>query len=231
MKIFDKKQANGFLVILIYFILTKIPFHAIIFSLLAPNVNTISTPISVVLTLAYQILLMCIIMMIYAKDLKKDFKDFIKNAESYFKKYAKYWLIGVGVMMISNLILQSITGGIAGNEEAIREQFTATPFYVFVATVIYAPIVEELVFRKSIRGLIKNDKLFILVSGLVFGALHIVSSYTGPLDLLYIIPYSSLGVAFAYVLTKKDNIFITISFHMMHNGILIALQFLLMFFS
>ena len=35
----------------------------------------------------------------------------------------------------------------------------------------------------------------------------------------------------AYILADSDNIFISIALHFMHNGILIALQFILLIFS
>ena len=89
---------------------------------------------------------------------------------------------------------------------------------------IYAPIIEELIFRRSIRNIIPINSLFILVSGLVFGGLHVVTGYTGPIDLLYLIPYCTPGFIFAYILTKTDNVLVSASIHFMHNGILVAIQ-------
>ena len=37
-------------------------------------------------------------------------------------------------------------------------------------------------------------------------------------------------MAFAYMLYKTDNILVSTGFHTLHNGIMIALQFLLMYF-
>ena len=50
-------------------------------------------------------------------------------------------------------------------------------------------------------------------------------------DILYLIPYSALGISFAYILQKTDNIFVTIGLHFMHNGILMALQVLVLIFG
>ena len=82
-----------------------------------------------------------------------------------------------------------------------------------------------------------------LVSGISFGFVHILSSLlvivsnsieagnlvlTGWTDLLYIIPYSIPGIIFAYTLVKSKNIFVPISLHMIHNGFLITIQLLTM---
>ena len=67
-----------------------------------------------------------------------------------------------------------------------------------------------------------------MISGILFGSLHVVTSFENIVDLLYIIPYSAPGIAFAYMLTKYNNIFVSMGFHFMHNGILMALQFALL---
>ena len=76
-----------------------------------------------------------------------------------------------------------------------------------------------------------NKILFIIISGIIFGGLHVITGFSSPIDLLYLIPYCAPGFAFAYILADSDNIFIPISLHFMHNGILIALQFMLLIFS
>ena len=82
---------------------------------------------------------------------------------------------------------------------------------------ILAPIIEELTFRKAFKDIFKNKWLFILGSGLIFGALHVVLSLNSPWDLFLIIPYSSLGIAFGYTYYKTDNIYTSIIMHVFHN--------------
>jgi len=87
------------------------------------------------------------------------------------------------------------------------------------------------IFRQSFRNLFQNKWLFIIISGLVFGGMHVFTGNNiSKLDLLYLIPYSAPGMAFAYMLYKTDNIFVSMGFHMLHNGIMIALQFLTIYF-
>ena len=135
-------------------------------------------------------------------------------------------------MYISNAILMfGFDAGISGNEENIRSLLGIHPIYIYLSAVIIAPSVEELVFRGAIKNIIPNKILFILVSGLVFGGLHLVGNISNIVDLLYIIPYSALGIVFAYIYSKPDNIFVTMLLHTMHNGILVSLQIAVLLFG
>src|SRR5574344_1029421 len=147
----------------------------------------------------YNIITMLMFIYLYKSILVVNFKDFKKNWKTYFKKYFKYWLIAIGVMYVSNIIIVIIkylgSGAIsiAGNEENIRETLTKAPYYTFFSAVFYAPIVEELTFRLSIRKIFKNEWIFIIVSAFIFGGMHVFSSITSWTDLLYLIPYCAPG--------------------------------------
>ena len=136
----------------------------------------------------------------------------------------KAWLIGLGVMMISNVLIGILTPAKATNEEAVQELIKSAKIISIIAIGIIGPIIEELVFRKSFREVFKNNTLFVLMSGLVFGSLHVVLTITGPSDLLYIIPYSSLGIAFAYMYVKTNSIYTSMIIHIFHNTVLTAIS-------
>lgn len=220
----------GFACLFIYFFISDLEIYFL--DLFGVSYNELSTSFKVVYLIIWEIITMSLIALILNKKLVRDFNNIKKNHKEYFKKYFKFWLIAVAIMMISNLIINCLLdNGLSSNEETLREMFKISPIYIFFSSVLYAPFVEELVFRQSIKNIIPNKFLFILVSGLVFGSLHIVSGYSGINDLLYLIPYCAPGFAFAYILADSDNIFISICLHFMHNGILIALQFILLIFS
>ena len=88
---------------------------------------------------------------------------------------------------------------------------------------LYAPFTEELIFRKGFRDVFKNNFIYVLVSGITFGALHVITYIKTPMDYVYLIPYCSLGLAFAYTYSKSNNIFSTISMHFLHNTMAIVL--------
>ena len=89
------------------------------------------------------------------------------------------------------------------------------------------PFTEEMIFRKSLRNCFNNKVLYILLSGLIFGSMHLLSA-SSIVELVFLIPYSSLGCVFAYMYYKTDNIFVPMTFHMMHNTI-IVLNYILVF--
>lgn len=181
----------------------------------------------------YEILMVALIALIYRDLLVEKWKDFKKNHKEYFNRYFKYWFLLLGLMMLSNLIIMLITkdNGGAENQNQIISMFAKAPIYTYIASVFLAPFLEEMVFRQSIRNMIpKWNILFILVSGFIFGGMHVLGA-TDWTQWLYIIPYSIPGLVFAYVLTKTDNIFCTIGLHFVHNGVLMALQTIILIFG
>ncbi len=225
-----KSIGTGLGVILLYFFfpyLQSLPFH-----MYGLDTNNIPLFFKIIYLISFYILMGSIIILIYHKKISQDFKDFKKNSLTYFNKYLKYWLIGLFIMMISNLMIMFLFNqNTSNNEQAIMDTFNISPIYIFFSAVIYAPIVEELVFRYSFKKIFSHKWVFILLSGLVFGSLHVFNNFTDFSDLLYIIPYSAPGVMFAYMLEKSDNVLVPMSFHFIHNGILIALQFFILLFG
>lgn len=224
-----KKYITGLGAITVYFLLSEL--QLLPFQLLDIDITKIPLYLKIIYLLCYEAILIGIIVLIHLKKLKGDFNLLKNNHEIYFKNCLKYWLIALFIMYISNFIIFEIQSGLPANEEIIRQQFQVSPIYIFISAVLFAPIIEELIFRQSFRNLFQNKWLFIIISGLVFGGMHVFTGNNiSKLDLLYLIPYSAPGMAFAYMLYKTDNIFVSMGFHMLHNGIMIALQFLTIYF-
>lgn len=230
LKIRFKQIGIGIGAMALYFLLPYL--EGVPFVIMGVDTTTLPIWVKVFYLTMYSVLTASLIMIIYNKKLSKDFKDMKKNSIKYFNKYIKYWLIGLFIMMVSNLFINLIvTNDIPSNEQAIRETFNISPLYIFFSAVIYAPIVEELIFRQSIKNIFHNKWLFIIISGLLFGSMHVFGDFKNITDLLYIIPYSTPGIIFAYMLEDSDNICVPMSFHFIHNGILISLQFILLLFG
>lgn len=230
LKVRFKQIGIGIGAMALYFLLPYL--EGVPFAIMGVDTTTLPTWVKVFYLIMYSALTASLIMMIYNKKLSKDFKDMKKNSIKYFNKYIKYWLIGLFIMMVSNLFINLIvTNDIPSNEQAIRETFNISPLYIFFSAVIYAPIVEELIFRQSIKNIFNNKWLFIIISGLLFGSMHVFGDFKNITDLLYIIPYSTPGIIFAYMLEDSDNICVPMSLHFIHNGILISLQFILLLFG
>ena len=176
---------------------------------------------------------MLILFLIYKNKIIKDFKKYFKKFMTNFEQSFKYYFLGVVVMVISNLIITLfITSAIAGNEEAVRDMIDVVPLYMFFSVSLYAPFVEELIFRHSIKDAVMchgNNKItkgiYIFLSGFIFALLHILGQAESVIDYIYLIPYMSLGIAFSALYSKTDNIFSSIMMHCVHNTFTIVLYF------
>ena len=92
-----------------------------------------------------------------------------------------------------------------------------------IISVITAPIIEEFIFRKSFKNIFKLKYLFIIISGFIFGILH-VADFSNISQILLGIPYILMGIDFAYIYYKTDNLFVTLTFHSAHNLVLLIIQ-------
>lgn len=223
------KKKLGIIVFLFYFVytffLSDIPLD--IFNI---DLTTISTMEKILYLLLTDLVLILILFLVYRKDFKKDLGDFKLNWRTYLDMGFKYWIVGIAVMGASNFIIQYyVTDGIAANETTVRELIKSFPIYMVFATCFYAPLVEETIFRKSLKDILGYNLIFVFASGFIFGGLHVIGSATSVSDLLFIIPYSSLGVAFAYLYYKTKNIFSSIIMHTIHNTIFVALEIFVLF--
>lgn len=180
-------------------------------------------------TLKYQIIIgidlsfMFILFLLYRKTLLKDITLYIKYFIKNISTGTKYWIIGLCIMMLSNIIISYYFPGGSANEEAVQNIIKQVPIYMVFSTIIYAPFVEELIFRKSIRDIIDNDYLYIIISGLTFGFVHTLAGSTLH-ELIYIIPYGALGSCFAIMHVKTKNIYTSMTFHMIHNAIIVFIS-------
>lgn len=220
---------NRFKTLLAFLIYFMVPFLITIpFEILKIDLDQVPYVIKTIYSLLGELVIALSIILIFIKELEIKFKDLKKNHEAYFNKYLKYWFIMLGLMAISNIIIGLFNSAGATNQNVIEELFVRNPIYIFMSAVIFAPIVEELLFRLSLRNVIKNDLVFMIMSGLLFGLIHIISAENIMSELIYLIPYSIPGFVFAYVLIKSKNIFVPIGIHFLHNGFLIAIQFLML---
>lgn len=189
------------------------------------GINLTSNNISKTLYLmGGSLLYLIFVLFMYKDEIIIDLKDLKKNGLNLIIKYAPIYLIGIIFMGITNIIMQNITNmPISENEINVRQSIKLLPVYMSFSVVIFAPIVEEIIFRKTFRNIIKNNYLFIIISGTIFGIVHI-SGEININSFLMSIPYIVMGLDFAYIYYKSNNIFTTITLHSIHNTILLIFQ-------
>ena len=227
------KKICLFVTLFIIYLFSDI-FYLFPLHILNIDYNTLSYNQKISLSLFSSLIICVIIFLIYRKYLKEKIIDFKNNYREYFDIGIKYWFIGLIGMMFFNILIPLISPvDQANNEAMIQEMLKLSPILSFISATFFAPFIEEMIFRKSLGDIFKNKKIMVFMSALIFGLLHVVFSLKTPWDLLYILPYGSLGAAFAYIIYKKDNIFIPIFFHVLHNGVITffsIIQYIVMVF-
>ena len=218
-----KKIPKSLFVMILFFstsILSLIPIF--IFNI---NIENITISQNAIITLTVDLILASILIFLYRRELKKDLKDLKKNFYSLFETSFKYWFVGLMLMMASNIFINLVfPNAVSGNENSVQELISVQPLVMLITAGIIGPIIEELVFRTSIRDVFKNKYLFIGISGLLFGFLHVIFAAQSLVDYIYALPYCFLGLSFAYMVDKTDNNLSSIMMHMMHNFVLVCLS-------
>lgn len=167
---------------------------------------------------------------VFGRQMLHDFKIF----KEYFREYniliLKTWGKALVTIIIINLIIQIFTNeSSATNQKNLQEMFNTLPIAIAALSIIYAPIVEESLFRGVIRKFINNKYLYIIFSGVLFGALHVIDDFQTVQELLYIFVYSALGMYLASLYYKTNNICTNMYMHFLQNTLSVVGMLLLKF--
>ena len=208
------------LIIIMLYIGLSLLLSSLFFNLLKSN-NFYIVNLSYILI---DLITLIVFLLIFRKTIIPSFNDFKKNKSEYFNKYLKYWLIGLIIMIVSNSIINSFIG-LPSNEAGNREILMDLPIYSLLSMVIISPIVEELMTRVILKDAFKHQVIYIVLSGLIFGLLHMMANQS-VLEFFFLIPYSALGMAFAKMYYDSNNIWVNIFFHSFHNFICILIIFI-----
>ncbi len=214
--------AKGLLTFLIFYISSYL--QVIPITLFNIDINNYTMEDLAIVNTFTDLILVLLLIIIYFKELKNEFKSFKANWKLNMDTAFKYWFIGLMIMCISNIAIGIITNlNTSSNEEAVQTLVNSTPYLMLFTAGILAPIAEELTFRKGVSKLFKNKWIFATFSGLIFGLLHVIGS-NNILEYLYIIPYGSLGFFFALTYYDTKSIYPSIIMHAIHNSALILLS-------
>ena len=131
-------------------------------------------------------------------------------------------------MMVSNIVINSLLKGSGpNNEKIVQNMITASPYLMILNAGILAPIIEEIVFRKTYMDAFKNKWAFLILSSFVFGLMHVISVSDTLIEYLYLIPYAGLGFGLAIMDYKNDNVLPSIFMHMFHNTALVIFSMMI----
>lgn len=175
------------------------------------------------------ILFLILIVICYKDNIKKDLENLKKDYK--ISKIIKTILIWVFALIVLNFVMGFLTDLIApdlatdNNTDAL---WNMSKIYTIFKTLIFSVVAEELLFRESVRDVIENNYLFILVSVVIYTLMHFI--FTGlPSDhtLIYIFIYFIPAILFSLAYIKnKSNILILMLIKFTYN--LIPLTILLL---
>ena len=217
----EKEEVNKKKIILAI-ILLLVYFSQFLWKNYIPNNDIIKMAVSI----CFYLTMIILAISFFSDLLRNNFGIFRKNFKAYvgnlIGKVGKFYLVYFGIAFITIFLTKSDTSVNQSNVEALPIWFSLP------LAVIYAPIVEETLFRGCIRRFIKNDKLFIIISAISFGLLHTIFTEPSIYNAIVLgIPYMTIGGFLAYLYTKTNNICTNMTFHAFHNMVAMIITILI----
>lgn len=125
---------------------------------------------------------------------------------------------------VLNFIISYLSGlGDSANQSYIIDLFKDYPYLILIQALVYAPIVEEIMFRGLIFGSLakKSIPLAMVVSSLLFGLAHVYDSLLSGnfADLWFIPTYAMLGYFLNRAYLKSGTIISSMALHFMNNAL------------
>lgn len=165
------------------------------------------------------------IMMILAGQviLIDAWKQFKNKSWFILKAVFKNFLYSLLVSYLINFVISFLTTQTtSANQVIIEEGIQQNPIFIVLVALVFAPIVEELVFRGVIYNKVTIKHGYWLgaaISSILFGLLHVLDSLLvlNFNDIPFAIPYIALGFFIAKSYNDTGTIAGSILFHFLNN--------------
>lgn len=167
--------------------------------------------------------MMVVVFLIFKNQMIEQFKEFkndIKGHLLYGLVIGPALIYAVGIL--GGLITLLLGGADTSENQALIESITQVqPILMMVTTVVFAPILEEMIFRGIVFGWSYelNPRFAHFISAFVFGFVHVMNAVlSGQIsEWIQIFSYFFMGLALSYLYAKKNNIYVPILSHAMNN--------------
>lgn len=180
------------------------------------------------LTLLFYMLFALLIIYLYKDTFKNDFKDLKENKKKYIKSILINVVLIFAVMIITNALIGILLDikETSENDYSLLTMFKKSPIALMLLTSLYYPVIEGVIFRKSVRDIIDNKWMFIMFSSVFYFFFNV--AYTS-LSLNSII--TSLCYLFSMMLLsnyyyKTNNFTASVLVMMIYNIIISILSFI-----
>lgn len=178
------------------------------------------------------ILFMFIALILYRKDIIFSIKRFNNEYKLSTKifiimKYVSLIFVVISIYGIIVSIIFKCESVTDANMNSFYIYAKTSPLYAVLKSLIFAVIAEELLFKKSIRDLITNNILFIIISGSIYAFMNIAYTDLSFISAITFIRCFIFSSILSYIYIKNDdNIFMVMLVKFFYN--LIPLLLLLL---
>lgn len=187
-----------------------------------------SNTLNAILNLIVDFFMMIYVIWVFKDSLIRQWHDFIEDIGNFICALLVGEALLYGVGIIGGLITMLLGGAETSvNQEFISKITVAHPMIMMITTVIFAPILEEIVFRGLVFGWIYewNPKVAHFISSLFFGFVHVMLAMIGGNigEWVQIFAYFFKGFVLSYLYEKRNNIYVPMLTHCLNNLISIIM--------
>lgn len=174
-------------------------------------------------------ILVIVSVLIFKDSLKQQFKDlFLDLKINLTYAIVKGPLIVYGCSLIGGLLSIAFNGDTTSANQALLENLISNHFVLMTfASVILAPIFEELLFRGVIFAWLYevNPLIAHILSGFIFGFVHVMNAvFSGNIgEIVQVFGYFFMGIGLSYLYEKTNNIYVPIITHALNNLIAVII--------
>lgn len=191
------------------------------------NTKELSIGKLVIIEFIMSAIMFLFLMLLYHSFIKKDFNDFKKNLNKniiyIIKVFVIFMIVKYLISVLATILMMAFgydVSSVTSQNQKLTEDYVRTsPALMVISAAFLVPVYEEILFRMGIKKVVGNKYLFVIISGLLFGLLHVFPLDGIPLGLgvLQSVVYVTMGIFLAYSYQKTDNIFISIGLHFLNN--------------
>ena len=170
-------------------------------------------------------IIMLIVSIYFTKDLLlRSINELAENPGKVFKVIISTLPMMLLGSIVLNYLITTFTGqSEAQNQTEIIGLFEQVPYLIIIQALLYAPIVEEIMFRGLVfGGLSKKSMVFaVIVSSSLFGLAHVYNSILSGnfADLWFFPTYALLGYFLNRAYIKSGSIVSSMALHFLNNAI------------
>ena len=166
------------------------------------------------------ILVFGIILVIYRSVMKNNLIKYKKNYD--FKSSIKIIIKTLLIMVICNIAISFLSYFVLGDEinelNAIQSLVNQSIPYLIFKSLFFSSIVETLVFQYSLKQIINNKFIYIIISSLIFMLMNLIYLDFNSRYLVFdLLSYFIMSLIFALTYIKTDNIYFIIIIKILYN--------------